>query len=349
MPSLHSPRSSAPAGRQTRGTNGNARPFRPQQRRACAAAEEMNALRRLLVATILAVALAGCQATRSLPAATGDAVAGDARPGHPTDFPTLPPPPPGTTMLAQIPNPVPTAPNHDVPPFQGNCVGCPDAPGAYYDYPPAPSAGYDAIEFAMSPQTFQGTVKTADYFWAYEDYFQDGNTFYFGLQPGGQYGKTALFSIFGRGTKSEPSYTYCFKSADGGAGTSCHIPYAWLLHHFYDFTVTLVGQNETSRTWEGRVYDDNAKKSTLIGDITVKSLSGIDGGDNEGNFDEYYSGCRPSGSFSEILFLAPVPYYQGSPYPGHTTKTNLEANTACGSSAYYSDDRSYMYLDQGNM
>ncbi len=308
---------------------------------------------------MLALGLSACQGAPSLPRSAGTssapppaaAVAAGTRavPFTPTDFPTLPPPPAGTTTLAQIPNPLPTAPNHDVAPYQGNCAGCPGAPGAYYAYPPGPRTGYDALEFTLSPQTFQGTPKQADYYWAYQDTFQTGNTFYFGLQPGGQYGKTALFSIFGQGTKYEPSYKYCFKSADGGAGTSCHIPYPWLLKHFYDFTITLVGQNKTSRTWEGRVYDDNARTSTLIGDITVKSLNGIDGAGNEGNFDEYYDGCRPSGSFSEILFLVPVPYYQGKPYPGHTTKGDLGADSACGTTEYYSDDRTYMYLDQGNM
>lgn len=64
------------------------------------------------------------------------------------------------------------------------------------------------------------------WFWAYQSSFENGGTVYFGLQPNGEYGKTALFSIFGPGTQAMNAS--CKSGADSTkpeSGTSCHIPY----------------------------------------------------------------------------------------------------------------------------
>jgi len=251
------------------------------------------------------------------------------------------------TSPEEIPHTSPSPPPKT--PVAGSCVGCPGAQNIGYSIPEQPISGFDALKFTMTPMTDKpkpNNEPPLSYYWAYQDNFVgSGNTFYFGLQPQGEYGKTALFSVFGEGTSSDPGYQYCKPGADAGSGTSCHIPYEWSVGKDYDFTVTLAKVDGDEKTWEGRVYDVESNLSMLIGKVTVKSSTGIGG--YHVAFDEYYSygsyPC-PNQPLSEILFFTPTGYYQDKSQPGSIS--SLNQNGGCNVH-FYSDNQRYAYIEAG--
>ncbi|USE38651.1 DUF3472 domain-containing protein [Endozoicomonas sp. SCSIO W0465] len=234
-------------------------------------------------------------------------------------------------------------------PAEGVCAGCTGSQNVYFDNSGQPGSGFDAVSFRMRPMTDQG-VSWSDapmaYYWAFFTYFTHAgnNPFYFGLQPLGQYGKTALFSVFGSGTTSD--YEYCFPGADTGAGTSCHIPYDWIVGHDYDFMVTIADNDASGATWEAHVYDVQTSETTLIGRVTVPLSTGIEQGPVAA-FDEYFkwqSYRCPTQPFSEILFFTPTYYFKGVPHYGQITSLNLNNNC---NAKFYSDHKTYVYIDAG--
>jgi len=259
-----------------------------------------------------------------------------------------PTPPP--TTFAQISHPLPTLPPKATPPagsvVQGGGSGAEDV---YYHYSiNSPPDGYDALNYTMSPQTYETSKTNEFYYGALQNYYQNscpGCGYYFGLQPLGQYGKTALFSVFGAGTSS--SSPACAAGADGGPGTSCHIPYGWTLGHFYDFTVTEVGSTSSTVTWKGNVTDDNTGTTTLIGDVTVPYAWGLLSNSGSIAFDEYFgSDPCPKQPFSENLYFTPTGYRGGTSYAGAINSNGLVKNAGCNV-VFYSDASTYAYIDAG--
>lgn len=253
---------------------------------------------------------------------------------------------PRPTTLSEIAHPLPTVPPKKLAWVAGSCAGCKGADNTHYHTANQPSAGFDAVKFTMSPRVDRAPDDY--YYWAYETGFMSGQQFYFGLQPSGQFGKTALFSVFGNGTSSNPTYKYCRAGADSGSGTSCHIPYDWKLDHFYDFTVTLVGKSRTSEEWQGNVYDDKTGAKSFIGDIFVPPSAGYINLNGGGAFDEYFEyrtyPCSRE-PYSSILFLTPTGYWHGQPSTSAYAKLN--ANSGCNVK-FYTDEATYAYLDNGH-
>lgn len=243
-------------------------------------------------------------------------------------------------------HPVPGTPTR-TPAANVNTASSTYATNMYYSISGRPDNGFDAINFTMRPMTDMSdmTGVPLSYYWAMQDTVVGANTFYFGMQPDGEYGKTALFSVFGTGTSSDPDDSYCKNGADGGSGTSCHIPYDWTVGNAYDISVTLIGQSATQSEWEGRITDLATGTSTLIGDIVITSTNGINS--NPLAFDEYYSRSYPCSSQpkSEILFYTPTAYFQGKPFPG--TISGLNQNGGCNV-AFYSDGSTYSYIEAGH-
>ncbi|MGR9108205.1 MAG: DUF3472 domain-containing protein [Gammaproteobacteria bacterium] len=231
----------------------------------------------------------------------------------------------------------------------GSCTDCSGAQGIYYSFENEPVSGFDAIKFRMRPMTDHPDNNTLAYYWAYSDYFVGSqNLLYFGLQPRGQHGKTALFSVFYAGTSADPSTPQCKPGADNYPGTNCHIGYPWSVGKDYDFTVTLAKVERGKETWEGRVYDVATKQSTLIGKIIVASTTGIGKEGNHFAFDEYFRyqeyPCQ-SQPASEILFFTPTGYYQSQAHPGSISSLALKGGCNV---RFFSDNRTYSYIDAGH-
>ncbi len=254
-----------------------------------------------------------------------------------------------STTLAQIDHPPSVTPPKT--PATGVCSGCKGSQNISYGTKDQPAAGFDAVSFRMRPLTDKG-VSWSDapmaYYWAFYTFFTHAgnNPFYFGLQPLGEYGKTAIFSVFGDGTSGGADDQYCKPGADTGAGTSCHIPYEWMVGNDYDFMVTMAKTDDGGTTWKGHVYDVKSKETTLIGTITVPSSTGIEGGPVVA-FDEYFAWAShpcPTQPFSEILFFTPVYYYKGQPHSSRITSLNLNNNC---NAKFFSDNSSYVYIEAG--
>lgn len=251
------------------------------------------------------------------------------------------------TTLVQIDHPPSVTPPKT--PATGVCLGCRGSQNISYGNKGQPGSGFDAVSFRMRPLTDKGvdwSNAPLAYYWAFYTFFTHAgdNPFYFGLQPLGQYGKTALFSVFGSGTTS--SFGYCGAGADTGPGTSCHIPYDWTVGNDYDFMVTMAETSEEGTTWEAHVYDVKSRETTLIGRVTVPSSTGIEQGPAVA-FDEYFAWLShrcPTQPFSEILFFTPTYYYKGQPHNGHITSLNLNNNC---NARFFSDHSSYVYIDAG--
>jgi hypothetical protein len=246
------------------------------------------------------------------------------------------------TTLSSIPHRQPVIPIKGSP-QPGENLGHRGAANVSWTYPDAPADGLDAMRITMSPESYADSDQNFVY-WAYDSRFMSGETYYMGLQPNGEFRKTALFSIFGPGTSS--SNPNCKAGADNGAGTSCHIHYAWELHRNYQFTVVLLTKTANTTTWEGSVTDLVTQVRTVIGDITVPSSRGFLRPDYAVTFVELYKRSVPCSSQpgSEILFLRPFGYRDGQEYAG--TLKALNINSGCAP-VFYSDHKSYVYVDEG--
>ena len=230
-------------------------------------------------------------------------------------------------------------------PARGGCAGCVNAQNVEYSTRGQPGNGFDALSFRMRPLSGpeSGGAPYA-YFWAHHSFFSRAgdSSFYFGLQPEGQFGKTVLFSVFGAGVPANPDYKYCVSD---GAVTSCHIPYEWEIGKDYDFMVLMSKASDHGTTWEAYIYDVERQQNTFVGAVNLAIASGIEQRANVA-FNEYYlaSPC-PEQPFCEVLFFAPVSYYRGKPYAGHVSSLNL--NGSCNGK-FYSDNSSYVYIESGN-
>jgi hypothetical protein len=165
-----------------------------------------------------------------------------------------------------------------------------------------------------------------------------------GLQPNREFGKTALFSIFGAGSSSKS--TNCKSGADEGDDTSCHMSYPWELQHIYQFTAVLITEDAKATTLGGSVTDLTTQARTVIGDITVSSARGYRGLIGRlrlMNSLNSLSTARPS-HISEILFFHPVGYRRGA-----STLKSLNINSRCNPK-FYSNNKyivqilNYYYL-----
>lgn len=136
-------------------------------------------------------------------------------------------------------------------------------------------------------------TESPPWFWAYQGEFVNDGVFYFGLQPNGEYGKTALFSVFGKGAQS--NYKWCSEGADSediNTGISCHVAYDWKPGHKYTFRVApteLFSETKNMKTWKGTVKDTVTGKETIIGIITVP-LNWLDIKPSLVGWAEWYSG-----------------------------------------------------------
>jgi hypothetical protein len=247
------------------------------------------------------------------------------------------------TLLASIPHaPVPFPPK--VGPLPGKAVGPKGgAPHVAWKYAGAHPPGFDTVRITISPQSYAAGNANAIY-WAFDSVFQDGSTYYTGLQPNGQYGKTALFSVFGPGTT--PRAPYCKSGADNGPGTSCHIPYEWQLGREYELVVALVDGDAAWMTWEGAVFDLTTGERTLIGDITVPAARGLLRSWWGTTFAEYFhhiDSCAEQPA-SEVLFFNPFGYRSGVEYAGEIS--TMDNGDKCNA-IFYGDGRTYAYVDEG--
>jgi hypothetical protein len=216
----------------------------------------------------------------------------------------------GETSLSVIPHEQVTIPAKGSP-QPGTNLGHKGSATVSWEYAGAPADGLDAMRITMSPQSV-ADLKNNLVYWAYDSKFVDGETYYMGLQPNGEFGKTALFSIFGAGSLSKSPA--CKAGADDGDGTSCHISYPWELQHAYQFTVALIAEDAENTTWEGSVTDLTTQVRTVIGDITVSS------------------------SFIRLAIA------MGASNPG--TLKSLNINSGCNP-RFNSDNRSFVYVDEG--
>ncbi|HUB88449.1 MAG TPA: hypothetical protein VMA74_01825 [Dyella sp.] len=188
-------------------------------------------------------------------------------------------------------------------------------------------SGYDTYQWTVQVQEL-GSNPRPYWYWAQQSSFNQTGSFYFGLQPNGalpngQIGQMALFSFFGNGTSS--SYSSCVTGADGGAGTSCHIPYAWVIGRNYTFSAQQTATNPLAQTetWTGTVTDGTTGATTVIGVVTVPSSWGLIAPGNVA-WAEWYNGnisCA-SRTYISVLYNAPIGYYQGRPYQETVTGTN---------------------------
>ena len=221
----------------------------------------------------------------------------------------------------------------------GKNVGGHGAPNVTWQFDGAPADGFDAVRVVISPRSYSDEKKNFIY-WAYDGVFMNGKTYYAGLQPNGEFGHTALFSVFGPGT--HPKAEHCKAGADMGSGTSCHIPYQWVEERAYQFTVQMIASDASSTTWEGAVIDLTSKKRTVIGVIQTAKDRGLLK-PWATTFAEFYKGpkdckLRPA---SEVLFFRPVAYRDGVEYQA----TLRGVNTNSGCVEFYGDGKRYVYVD----
>jgi uncharacterized protein (TIGR03437 family) len=215
-----------------------------------------------------------------------------------------------------------------------------DKGGAYVNWNPIyPTPAYDAYEWTMTVVQLPN-VQTY-YYWALQNGFVGGGTFYMGIQPYGGCGitnsgncKIALFSFFGNGASS--TSTSCAPGADGGPGEQCRIPYDWVIGHQYKLRAALTANDGSTETWTGTIADLTAGTSaSTIGSWGIPASAGLIGtqGISFTEYYELYSGGCGAEPYAEVIWNTPVGYNKGQAYPG--TVRSTEPTTACSSNAAF--------------
>ena len=140
-----------------------------------------------------------------------------------------------------------------------------------------PPAGFNAIQHELTVEMLDGDPT---YYWAHQVFFINGGPAYTGIQShgnsvSGKIGKTAVFSIFDSAVSGTTGNCHVidkdFDGYSGRKGTSCRIPYDWVLGRKYQFTMRLEGTNNLGRYWSGYVRDTVTGADTLIGNINIPS------------------------------------------------------------------------------
>jgi hypothetical protein len=194
----------------------------------------------------------------------------------------------------------------------------------------------------MTPQRVDTFPKNFVY-WAFQGAFMDKSVWYMGLQPNGEFGETALFSVFGKGTSAKSAS--CKEGADGGAGTHCHIQYPWALGKPYELIVTLASADSVTMTWEGAVADLESGAVTVIGDFSVEASRGLLSATGV-TFSEFFKRPTPCAEQprSEVLFDDLYAYRTGKAFEG--VVSGLNDNAGCGPT-FFGDGKKAVYLGIG--
>ncbi|VWB15353.1 DUF3472 domain-containing protein [Burkholderia lata] len=195
-----------------------------------------------------------------------------------------------------------------------------------------PNGGFDRMTWDITPEVVPTNVN-ASYYWANQlSSEHGGHAIYTGIQPRTQGSNLVIFSAFGTGTT--PLSTNCRGGADGGAGTSCSLAYAWKPGHAYRLQVVhaQADRNDGRSTVEGFITDVATGVTTPTGSISVPA----DWGGLSSSaylFDEYFPfngassdpmkrSCVPYARYTTSL---PHFYLKDVDYP--TTERSIRLNT----------------------
>ncbi len=260
----------------------------------------------------------------------------------------LPAPAPGPSAAVQAATPpgaIPIQPTGLLPhpgPLPAINVGKSGSMSVGWLFAGTPSDGADGFRVTLTPSVLENPAGNMIY-WAFEGYFHDGSTWYMGLQPNGQYGQTALFSVFGKDTT--PLAPACAAGADGGAGTHCHIHYPWELGRSYELIVRLARGDSQTMVWEGAVADLASGAVTVIGDFGVSAARGLMRAEGV-TFAEFFKRPTPCAeeARSEVLVQQAFAFRSGQAFPGAVH--SLNANSGCHPQ-FFGDGASFVYLDNG--
>ena len=201
-------------------------------------------------------------------------------------------------------------------------AGPPGIPGGMvstdFDVSGGPSGGLDDITYATTVVA-EPTRSTDHYFWADKFDFAAGQVGYIGLQPrpdiGGVPQGAAYFNVSGDGvTTTDP---HCTPGADGSAGLTCYVQFAYQLGHVYVLNVTRTGTD----TWTGTIDDQAGGALTQIATWTTPAAWGLLS-PHSSAFTEYFA--KLPGGCDDIPYALVV---NGTPVAQHGTLPAVMSNT----------------------
>ncbi len=135
-----------------------------------------------------------------------------------------------------------------------------------------PSIGFGSLQHEL---LIEDVTPGASYFWSHQFKFVNGDGGYMGLQSNGNRvngtkGKTAIFSIFSAGIEGSKASCVVQQSGFDGyntSGTSCRIPYEWVLGRKYKIRTAQFGRDADGSWWIASVTDETTGIETYIAKI----------------------------------------------------------------------------------
>lgn len=226
-------------------------------------------------------------------------------------------------------------------------VGGSGAPNASWSIAGAPKDGLSHITIKIVPTLIAQPSKNSIY-WAYNSWFVNGKAWYMGIQPNPKNGFTALFSVFGEGSRPVDGSPYCNAGADGGPGTNCHLPYAFEVGKSYTLQVLQTSETATETMWRGSIRNDQSGAWSDIGNIAVTKDHGLLRTSGV-TFTEFFARTMPCEQrpLSEAMFYSLNGRRNNIDYSGNLTKLNANGGAGGCNPEFYSDHNSYVYLRQG--
>ncbi len=163
--------------------------------------------------------------------------------------------------------------------------------------------------------------------------FQNGVGGYVGTQKDRD-GKKAIFSIWDSGSSPTAlpvtSPGNCRRFSHEGPGTSCIVPYSWVVGHEYLVKVSYKRRGTNADEWEGTIVDATSGVKTSIGTIALKDSGGYGQlNNNPAGFLEHYGS-------SVVDSCATLPYAQVTwrgPYANNIQIVATQATVIGGSCA----------------
>ena len=145
----------------------------------------------------------------------------------------------------------------------------------WYEFPKAGSFNNQEVFFTWEndPVLPQNMGVFASFYFV----FQNRVGGYIGAQKDGT-GKKAIFSIWDAGStpSAQPSRPAgnCKRFAHEGLGTTCTVPYSWVVGHEYRVKVLDKGRGTGVEEWEGSIFDTTSGVETRIGTIALSDNAG---------------------------------------------------------------------------
>ena len=189
----------------------------------------------------------------------------------------------------------------------------------------------------------------ASIFWGHQFTFMNGERGYIGFGIGGNI-KIATVAVFdaiaGNPHNATGGCNIGVPFSTAGNGWQCFVEYDWQLGSNYRLDISRVSDQNGNEQWEGSVYENFTKSSTIIGRLQVPSVFGQLGSISS-TWNEYATASTCDTLYSSVIFSYPFSMNTAGNHAPIKAQVTYGNSTCVDSNIQYFGGGSYQ-SDVGN-